>query len=135
MANAADDFFLNSGGDTVPFENVGDTYTGTVVSMELMQQTDFQTKQPAVKKDGSPKMQAVVRFDDGKKIFAKGLLQRAIGTALRMAGLTSLIGSQLTVTVTALSPNPFGGKPIKQWSATVAPGAATTPVDDDEIPF
>lgn len=47
-------------GKSMKFDQVGKTYSGTVVSSEARQATDLQTGEGKVWKDGSPAMQAVI---------------------------------------------------------------------------
>jgi hypothetical protein len=138
VSNAVSDFFLNSGGNSTKFEVVGDTVSGIVISMELRQQTDMVSKQPAFWKDGSPKMQAVVTLqkDDGEitRIFCNKSMRNAIGDALRLSGATDLTGGRLQVTCVSRTPLPDGRYFANGYSSTfTAPVAAD--VDDSEIPF
>lgn len=60
MSDDVNDFLMGNGAKAFPFENMGDTVKGTIVSMKKQQQTDMTTKQPAYWDNGDPKMMLVV---------------------------------------------------------------------------
>lgn len=72
------------GGNTFPFDNVGDHVQGTVLDLAEVQQSDMQTGQPAFWDDGKPKMMYRVTLqtelrdsanpaDDGKRtVYLRG---------------------------------------------------------------
>lgn len=143
------------GGNSFAFDNIGDTVTGTIVSIEQVQQTDMQTGQPATWDDGQPKMMIRVELatelrsdplDEGKRtVYLKGSrkpeskssLSAVIG-AVQSATSTNNIsaGGTLTLTHSGLGEPPRKGYSApKQYKATyVAPSvdlggapAAATP--------
>lgn len=77
-------FDLGGGGNSFPFDNVGDTVTGKITLIEEQQQTDMDTGMPAVWENGQPKMMVRVELqtdlrdpadpaDDGKRsVYLKG---------------------------------------------------------------
>lgn len=72
------------GGNTFPFDNIGDYVQGTVLDLAEVQQTDLQSGQPAFWDDGKPKMMYRVTLqtelrdpanpaDDGKRtVYLRG---------------------------------------------------------------
>lgn len=141
MSTNPNDFLLGGGGKSAAFENVGDTITGTVVSTEVRQQTDFKTGVPETWDNGDPKLQLVVALqtterdpadpdDDGvRNVYVKGSkkggsrsLHDAVRTAVQTAGAKGLEpGGTLTVTfVDEEPPQNRGLSPRKLWSATYA---------------
>lgn len=136
------DFLLGGGGASASFEAVGDTVTGTIVSAEIMQQTDILDNKPLTWDDGSPKLQLVVRLktaqrdpdnpdDDGTRaVYVKGSkkagtrsLHDAVASAVRAAGAKSLeTGGTLAVTFAGTEPSATKGfNPRKLYTATYAP--------------
>ena len=83
MSNSTvNDFLMQEGSKSFPFENLDDVVIGTVVSAEIRQQTDVDTGTPLTWNDGSPRKQLVITLqtelrdnddDDGiRNIYAKG---------------------------------------------------------------
>jgi hypothetical protein len=120
----ANDFLMQTGGKSFPFEKIGDVVIGEVVSAQVAQQTDLDTKEKLSWPDGTPRMQLVITLqtalkasdeDDGvRTIYAKGgkfdvaegeglSMKEAIGKAVRDGGGTGLNpGDQLAVALTGL---------------------------------
>lgn len=86
------------GGNSFPFDKIGDFVTGLVKSVEPLQQTDLNTKEPAVWKDGKPKMMYRIGLqtdlredgnDDGmRSIYARGANKpesKSLQAAIRQA--------------------------------------------------
>lgn len=96
------------GGNSFPFDNIGDSVTGRVIDLEELQQTDMETQEPAVWPDGKPKMmfrltlQTDLRddpMDDGqrciylhgsRKAGTKSSLAAALDAVKRATGTTTL---------------------------------------------
>lgn len=82
MSDEANDFLFGGGAKAFPFDNVGDTVSGPIVSMQKRQQTDMQTGKPAFWDDGSPKMMLMITLqtelqdsdeDDGmRSVYLRG---------------------------------------------------------------
>lgn len=82
------------------FDKHGATVKGVILSADLQQQRDINTKAPLVWDDGRPKMQARVVLqtdtrenddDDGQRaIYVKGAMQKAVKDAINQAGATRL---------------------------------------------
>jgi hypothetical protein len=91
-----------AGPPSAKFPNVGDSFTGTVVSEEVQQQRDYQTGDLQFWPDGKPKWQVVLTCDstDGQqRLFIKGQMLTAAKAAMRKAGMASFTpGSKVSVT-------------------------------------
>jgi hypothetical protein len=99
--------FLSGGLVSAKFPEVGFTVTGTVIDFRMQQQRDYDSGEPLVWSDGSPRMQLVVDLqceptgvtweglhrrqvaipnDTGmRSLYVKGNLQKAVAQALRDA--------------------------------------------------
>jgi hypothetical protein len=107
---------LFGGGKSATFNNVGDAYTGEVLSPPReMQQRDLESGDPKFYKDGNPMMQTVVEIqtvqrdpeddaDDGvRAVYFKGQRLAALRAAVRAAGIKTrqgMVGATLTITCT-----------------------------------
>lgn len=123
---AVSDEFMGSGAKTVPFEQVGDSVTGIIVSPpEPRNQTDPETGEQKFFKNGQPMIMWAVKvstnlrdpqdpFDDGERmLYLKWKSLDAVRNAVRASGSTGLQpGGQLTLTLSG-----FGPKPKPAWSA------------------
>lgn len=112
--------FLSGGLTSVKFPEVGFTVTGTVIDFRMQQQRDYDSGEPLVWNDGSPRMQLVVDLqceptgitweglqrrqvaipnDTGmRSLYVKGHLQKAVAQALRDADNAQFeIGGTLVV--------------------------------------
>lgn len=101
-------------GKSMKFDQVGKSYSGTVVSSEARQATDLQTGEGKVWKDGSPAMQAVIGIqtdernpevenDDGVRYdYVKmwGEQKKAFRAAAQVAGGSPKPGDHYSVTFT-----------------------------------
>jgi hypothetical protein len=118
----ANDFLMQTGGKSFPFEKLSDVVIGEVISAQVAQQTDLDTQEKLSWPDGSPRMQLVITLqtslkssddDDGvRTIYAKGgkydvaegsglSMKEAIAKAVRDGGGTGLNpGDQLAVAFT-----------------------------------
>jgi hypothetical protein len=78
MATKADDVnqFLQGGGKSFPFEEIGDRVRGQIIDMERRQQTDLQTNEPRFFPNGQPMFAVVITLqtelsedetDDGQR--------------------------------------------------------------------
>lgn len=130
IANDVKDF-LNSGGKSAKFDNIGDAIRGTVIAAETRQQTDYSTGVPKTYDDGNPMMQLVVTIqtdlneedgDDGRRnLYIKGSAKDpssgrgALIGALRAAGVENLAeGGTIAMQFTGLG-TATRGNPPKQW--------------------
>lgn len=127
-------------GDSTPglkFDNIGVIYTGTVIAEPTTsQQTDIKTKLPETWKDGSPKMQILVKLqttlrdpanheDDGiRTLYIKGKnLTDAIRDAVKASGARGIHkGGVLTVQYTGDGQASAAGfNPPKLYAASYQP--------------
>jgi hypothetical protein len=147
---------LAGGAPSATFPTIGTSWTGTVIGATTMQQRDFDDDSPLywdVEKT-QPKMQLVITIntaernpeipgDNGdRRLFAKGNMRQAVGTAIRSAGRNIEEGGTLTVTYVSDGVAPRkGANPPKQYTATYAPPPAgykppsSAPANQDEDPF
>lgn len=141
MTQDANSILMGSGAPAAKFEQVGTTVTGTVAAEpEARQQTNFRTGLPETWKDGSPRMQILVRLatnlrdpqradDDGERtLFIKGkYLTDAIRQAVRASGAKGIhVGGTLTVTYTGDGPiEPGLEKGPKLYAAQYEPPAVS----------
>jgi len=135
VTKETNDFLMQQGGKSFPFEKLNDVVIGEVISAETRQQTDVDTGEKLTWTDGSPRMQLVITLqtqlrttdeDDGiRQIFAKGgnhevasgegqAMKPAIAQAVRDGGGTGLKpGDSLAVA--------FTGEGVKKNRAFNAP--------------
>lgn len=140
-APTLDSFFSAGGGKSISWKDkpIGTTVTGTVKTVhEPTQQTDYISKEPKFKKDGSPVMQVRIDLatnerdpqdpeDDGSRgLYSSGWLTGAIGDALRKAGVDGApqVGGQLTVTLIERAPTDTPGLTFNKYAAVYVPPAA-----------
>ena len=102
MTNYADPnaFLMGGGAKSAKFDNEGDKVVGTILDMQVKQQTDIKTGAPRTWDNGDPMMQLVVTLqtdarddedDDGQRtLYVKGQMQRAVQDAVRKAGARGL---------------------------------------------
>lgn len=150
-ANAANDFLMGTQIPSFKFDKPGATVIGYVDrEPELFQQRDINTKEPLFWKSGEPKnqtrivlelvpeLQAKHDNEDGLvAIYVKGLMQKAIGKAVRDSGASGVHkGGKLKVTFTALGEAKNGLNAPKLYTASYKPPAdePTESVDDGEKP-
>lgn len=131
--------FMGGGGQSFPFDNVGDTVTGVILGPNPYEKR-VQTKtdgsgEPKTFPDGSPmtmfqvRLQTQVRdpsnpFDDGvRSVFLKWKSQAAVQLAVRAAGAQDLaVGGTLTLQfVGEEPPSKRGQQPVKLWRAHYVP--------------
>jgi hypothetical protein len=133
-------------GSRVPaakFPTLGDSVGGPITEEpQLKQQTDFESHDPLVWDDGSPRMQLVITVqtdrrddqdDDGRRrIFVKRQMRDAVNRALRTAGVKDLaVGGVLTITYSGDGePADKGLAAPKIYEATYIPPDDSA--DDDE---
>jgi hypothetical protein len=111
--NVEDDVndFLEGGGiPSAPFDNIGDSWEGTIVRLEKQQGRDLETKELQTWDDGSPKyiilidIQTNVRNpdiagDDGvRRLWVRGNMLTAIRSAMRVTQSKLRTGGWLKVT-------------------------------------
>lgn len=119
MSNRSIENFLSGGGVSAKWPQVGYVVEGTVTSMEMRQQTDYDTGELLTWNDGSPRMQLVMGVqgeptgetwtglrnvrkalpdDDGHRVaYVKGGLQKALSQALRDAKAKPEIGAYVRI--------------------------------------
>lgn len=134
-----------TGGSSFSFENPGDSITGTVVTLEEVQQTDMRTGEPLFWDNGQPKMMFRLELqtqlrdpnnpsDDGKRsVYLKGSRKpekkstmSAMVLAAQQATGTTEIAPGGTVTMTYVGdgvPSQRGFNAPKQYEATYRPPA------------
>jgi hypothetical protein len=135
---------------SVAFPKKGTKVSGVITrDIELRQQRDIKTKQPAVWRDGTPKMQIVIHMNIGERdpeveddtgeralyVRIPGNLRNAISKAIRTAGTDRPeIGGRLTVTYAGDdAPAGPGLDPPKLFVAEYQRPAAGT--DGEPVPF
>ena len=135
--------FLSGGVPGASFENVGDSWTGTVVDFQKVQQTDYDTGVPVTWDDGTPKMmlhvdiQTEVRDpeivgDDGvRRLYVRGNMLTKFKSGLRAAKMRMDRGVQVTVTFSGNGEPPKKGmNPPKLYEVTFQPGPTGVDADD-----
>ncbi|QNJ58285.1 hypothetical protein SEA_ELLIE_61 [Mycobacterium phage Ellie] len=134
MSNDSYGFLGGGGPASAKFKSHGDTVGGVItVEPEQRQQTDLNTNEPLVWKDGSPRMQLVVTVqtdlndpevedDDGlRRLFVKGEMRKAVQKAVIAAGARGLdVGGELNVTYVGDGEKKGNLTPPKLYSATYA---------------
>jgi hypothetical protein len=138
----ANDILMGSGGaPAAKFPTVGTVVTGTVIAEpRATQQVNFRTKAPETWKDGSPKMQVVVKLatnlrdpekadDNGERdLYIKGKnLTDAIRQAVRQSGANGIhTGGVLTVQYIGDGPtDPNADVAPKLYAASYQPPAVS----------
>lgn len=149
MTKEADDFLMG-GAPSASFLDIGDKCVGTILSYEKVQQRDFDTGQPAVWDDGSPRWQVVftvqteendpeLEHDDGRRrVYAKGQMLSAIRDAVKAAGVRGdLVGGKLGVVYAGNGEaKRRGAAPPKQFTAKFEPRPQTDDLDEfSDAPF
>jgi hypothetical protein len=140
------DFLLSTGIPSFKFETHGDTARGTIVSLDMQQQRDFNTGLPVSWDDGKPKMQLRIVLetelrdndqDNGQRaIYVKGQLQQAVRDAIKTAGAQKIeVGGTLAVRYDSDGEPPKKGlNAPKQYRAKYEPPSpGITAVDADDI--
>lgn len=90
------DFLMGSGAVAFPFDNLGDSVTGTIVEMKKVQQTDMETKAPAYWDNGDPKMmlrvtlQTELQDNDDDEGYRSVYLRGGNPKAVKGSGTSSL---------------------------------------------
>lgn len=134
-----------TGGSSFSFENPGDSITGTVVTLEEVQQTDMSTGEPLFWNNGQPKMMFRLELqtqlrdpnnpsDDGKRsVYLKGSRKpekkstmSAVSQAVKAATGGYDIATGGTFTITYIGdgvPSQRGFNAPKQYEATYRPPA------------
>lgn len=140
-------FLLATGVPSFKFTDIGATAKGTIVSLDMQQQNDFESGAPLWWDDAKtqPKMQLRIVLatdehdnadDNGHRaIYVKGQMQQAVRDAIKKAGADKIEeGGQLAVKYTSNGEPPKKGlNPPKQFVAqyeqpSVTPAAVA--VDD-----
>jgi hypothetical protein len=140
-------WLMGGGAKSARFDNEGDKVVGTIVSMEVKQQTDIKSGAPLFWDSGDPKMQLVTVLrtdardddeDDGlRTVYIKGQMQKAVQDAVRKAGARGLSeGGRLGIKfVETAEPRQRGFNGQKQYAAQYE--APTVPVGEagEDEPF
>jgi len=150
MTNYADPnaFLMGGGAKSAKFEAEGDKVVGTILSMEVKQQTDIKTGTPRTWDNGDPMMQLVVTLhtderddedDDGNRtLYIKGQMQKAVQDAVRKSGARGLAeGGRLGVKfVSTAEPKQRGFNGAKQYAAQYEAPVVQVGADyGDDEPF
>lgn len=136
-------YLLGGEGKPFPFDNVGDTVTGTIKTFEMRQQTDFDTGKPSFWDDGKPKRMLVVTLqtelqedaeDDGVRvIYARGgnhqvasgkgaAMSVAIRDAMKRASTTEFeVGAKMAVQHSGLAVPKGRFQAAKLYTASYQP--------------
>lgn len=135
--------FLSGGVPGASFENIGDSWTGTVVDFQKVQQTDYDTGVPVTWDDGTPKMMLHVDIqtehrdpeivgDDGiRRLYVRGNMLTKFKSALRAAKTRMDRGIEVTVTFSANGEPPKKGmNPPKLYDVQFRPGPTGVDIDD-----
>jgi hypothetical protein len=142
-----EDAFMGGGSKTFPFDTVGDSITGRILSIKQRQQTDMQTNELAFWPDGKPKMMFTIELqtkiredeeDDGiRTINVRWKSQEAVQKAVKLSGAKKPeVGGILTLTFTGEGVATQRGfsKP-KFWSANyVPPDPSASFMDHQNMP-
>jgi hypothetical protein len=131
-----------AGAPAVKFPAVGTTFTGVLINGEKRQSRDYETGEPEFWKDGNPKYEYVLLMEDQNsgenvRLFARGLLWKAVLGAVKDADGQLIPGGTLTVKYTGdgESTNPRLSPP-KLYSAKWVPPAPSAVINiDDSEPF
>lgn len=137
------DDFLEGGAPGASFDEIGDSWEGTVTFFEKVQQTDYDTGAPVTWDDGNPKfmlhvdIQTDVRDDDIagddgiRRLYVRGNMLTNFRKALRTSKLRLREGVFVKVTYTANGEPPKKGmNPPKLYDVEVGPPAEGLSADD-----
>jgi hypothetical protein len=130
---------MGGGGKSFPFDKIGDTVTGQVISPpEVRQQTDMKTGEPKFWPNGQPQIMYMVQlqtalqdpqdpFDDGvRAVFLKWKSLDAVRAAIRASGAKTIeVGGTLTLTYSGddIANAKRGNVPPKLWAARYIPAS------------
>lgn len=130
--NDANAFLMTPSSRVAQFKNIGDSITGVIDSMQVVQQTDRQTGVPMTWNDGSPRNQLLVvlytneRVDEedegARRVYIRGQMKNAVQAAVRAAGRSGLgIGDTLSIQYYANGEPSPGYDAPKLYRATYEP--------------
>ena len=160
----SDSFDLGGGGNAFPFDAVGDSVSGRIISITEENQTDMDTGEVATWDNGQPKRMLHIELqtdlrdpdrpeDDGKRsVYLRGSRKKesqssmaavlsAVVDATRSTKIA--VGASLTLTFTGEGvPTRRGWNPPKFYSASYVPpqvdlsgpGAASSPAAPAQVP-
>jgi hypothetical protein len=129
------DALLAGGGKTAKFEKIGTSYSGTVISADIRQATNFDTGKPEFWEDGKPKQQVVIAIqtalredseDDGiRSLYIKGWgdQRRALQAASKAAGGSPAPGDTFTATYVGDGEKPQRGFAPKIYKYEIKKGS------------
>lgn len=136
QTNMTDEFM--SGGESHPsfkFTNIGDTATGTVLSIEKREDLDFITREVKTWPNGEKRYIYLFQMDtpEGtKSLWVKGQMEKAIKEAGRIALVKTLIGCDISVRFSALGESKTKGFAApKLYTAKVIPAPLSSVTADD----
>jgi hypothetical protein len=127
------DIFLSDGGSKYPtlkFQNVDETHTGTVLEVKKLEDRDLGTNTVKTWDNGDVRYVFVFTLNtaDGiSNLWARGNMVKAIREAAQSAGVTSMIGTKLTVKYTG-----DGEKKSKAFNAPKLYKAKVEPAVKDD---
>ena len=141
----SDDDFMGGGGRSVPFDNVGDTVTGIVLSPPKKQEQVDDEGNVRTFPNGAPRYVYLVEIqtdlrdpDDPsdmgvRTLWLKWKSHEAVVAAIRQAGARNLeVGGILTLTLAGFGPKSKASwNPPKLYSATYVPPTANPTFMDD----
>lgn len=128
------DLFADTGTPTLKFTTIGDTHTGTIVSIEEMHSRKYNSTDLAYWDDGKPKKTIRIVLDTPQ---GQGSIWAGIPSALRTAIIEAKGANQIEIGGT-LAIKFVGTEPVtgyndrKLYKAQYSPPVAT-PVDVDNI--
>lgn len=127
------------------FENIGESYSGRIVSMVERQQTDINTGALMTFPDGQPRMQWVFTLvqanGENVALWARGgkykavsgdgeSMLGAIGSAIRAAGASAIeVGGELAVQYSGVGEATAGRTAPKLYRAQYRPPSTSAPAD------
>lgn len=146
------DFLMGGGAKAFPFENLGATVSGTIVTMEKRQQTDMDSGKPSYWDNGDPKMMLMIVLqtderdddeDDGlRSVYLRGgnhvavsgkgtSSQVAVKDAVKRAGGKIEVGGTLTLQFSGLGKaSNRGFNPPKLYVANYKPPSYALDIDE-----
>lgn len=110
-----DDLFSGSGAPAFKFDQIGDSVTGVITSLDVRQQTDFESGELKFWDDGKAMMEVVITLatalrdpnvddDEGeRRVFCRGAMLTALkGAVHKVKAQKPAIGGRVTITYSDL---------------------------------
>ncbi|MHB1357053.1 MAG: hypothetical protein ACYCZF_13880 [Anaerolineae bacterium] len=114
---AGQEFIKPANPSALPFEKIGDTFTGKVVDVKSFQLRNYDSKEPVFTDDGEPLLGLAVilmREDNGKAAtfyVDSWTKKRALGAAFALLEISGFApGDYISITYTGNKKTPKGGK-------------------------